>query len=1678
VTNDLTPQGAQPDKEPPDKNRPSTVAGIGASAGGLEPLRKFFAAAPLGSGVAYVVIQHWPPDHANSLVELLRRQTRLKVVEITSGIPIRADEIYLQPPGKYLEIHEGRLALHDPIEPHGGRMPIDCFFRSLSLDQRENAVGIILSGAGQDGTKGIREIKERGGMVMVQEPEEAGFQDMPKSALQSDVADYILPVEQLAAALLNYVEHNELFDDRPQDVSDESAQIAEIVHMLEADTQYDFRQYKHSTLLRRIRRRVTLRALSSIDEYIHLLRDKPEELEELGRDLLICVTSFFRNPEAWEELRTEVIEKLVADKQETGEPIRVWVAGCATGEEAYSLAMLLSEAVHGRRERVQIFATDISNNALKAARAGLYPEVISADVSQERLRRFFMRDGDGYRVVKSLREMVVFASQDINGDPPFSRVDLVSCRNLLIYLTPTAQKNILAKVHFALRPGGYLFLGNSETPSRGNAPFDAISTKWRIYRRAAGNALPEFDVRRTRRPSIYAADVGSRKRQAPGYRELLADVKLRHAPGATLLVNARWQPVYIAGVLKQFLEIPEGEQRQSILDMARGGLHLKLRNALQTAVKQNARTSFERARVKQDSGPAILVSGSVQPVKHPETDEVMFVVELAGIPERETTPAAPQPDENREEIARQLEHELHETKEQLSSTIEELEQANEALKAANEEAISVNEELQSGNEELEASKKELQSLNEELTVVNSRLEEKVRELEAANTDFDNLLSSAKLAVIFLDTNFRIRNFTPQAADLFRVIRSDVGRPIADLTHNFTSGDLLPDAEHVLRTLGTTVRDVQTQDGRWFLREMLPYRTRDNRIEGVVVTFHDVSRLKQAQAELQQQKDQLRLVTDSLPVLIAYIDRDERYQFLNAAYESWHRRPIAESLGKRLRDVLPRSIYDLIRPEMERALAGETVFYERELFYPDGPRFEQVHYIPQRSEDGEVLGFYALIQDVSDRKRAEAILRESENRFRIMADGAPVLIWRSGPDKACNWVNRGWLEFTGRPLDDVLGDGWTADVHPDDRPRFLRDYQAAFDARRPFEIEFRMRRADGEYRDLLERGVPLSGQIDASRAADGPEFLGYIASCIDITERTQFERELDQARREADSANQSKSEFVANMSHEIRTPMTAILGYADVLAAHLLDEDDLHCVETIRRNGRFLLEIINDILDLSKIEAGRLEVNFERFRVDSLVNDILAMMRLRAVEKGLLLEAQFSGRIPETIESDPRRLRQILINLIGNAIKFTDRGFVRLAIAFDDSARQIAFEVTDTGIGISDDLQARLFRPFTQADASVTRHYEGTGLGLAITRRLAEMLGGQISVESRLHEGSKFRVTVGTGPIEGVPLVEAQFIEEPDSLAPGVPNLSDYRVLVVDDRSEIRFLARQFIEKSGATVEVAVDGDDALRAIERAQARGEPFHVVLLDMQMPVKDGYTTARELRAIGFRQPIIAVTAHAMQGDRQRCLDVGCNDYTPKPLEQRRLLELLSHYCRQSAPRGATRMTESSMSDRTFDLSPPPTFAPPAGSATARRPAKDESPGGSGSANAPDKRRVLLVDDSLDACLAQSMLLKMRGYEVQTATSGRDALAVYERFKPDIVLMDLGMPEMSGYDVVRQLRGKPGGDRPLYIALSGRGEEEDRAKAREAGFHRYAIKPVDLADLEEMFRPAPTKPAGPEQN
>jgi two-component system CheB/CheR fusion protein len=559
---------------------------------------------------------------------------------------------------------------------------------------------------------------------------------------------------------------------------------------------------------------------------------------------------------------------------------------------------------------------------------------------------------------------------------------------------------------------------------------------------------------------------------------------------------------------------------------------------------------------------------------------------------------------------------------------------------------------------------------------------------------------------------------------------------------------------------------------------------------------------------------------------------------------------------------------------------------------------------------------------------------------------------------------------------------------------------------------------------------------------------YQAAQQELAERRQAEEELREAREAADAANRAKSEFLANMSHEIRTPMTAILGYADVLGRHLTDPDNLQCVETIRRNGQFLLEIINDILDLSRIEAGKLDVERRRFRPDEVVAEVCSLMEIRAHEKRLPLALEYDGEIPETVESDPTRLRQILVNLIGNAIKFTETGGVRLTVRFVPQEEKLRFDVADTGVGMSQEQQDRLFQPFTQADTSVTRRFGGSGLGLAICRRLTEMLGGEISFHSRLHQGSTFTFSIDTGPLEGVPLATPnkalELSAEDDQETLPLSCLA----LVVDDRRDIRYLAQHFLEQAGARVKTAQNGREAIDAIQAAQAQGEPFDVVVLDMQMPEMDGYEAASRLRAQGIQTPIIALTAAAMQGDRERCIQAGCDDYTSKPIHGARLVELVARYTQHVTPAELTRRRE----DRR------------ASPALLRRKSRQEIMA-TAKPTQTAGRRVLLVDDNADVCNLMTLLFEMNGHDVRVAHTGRSALSLAREFRPQAVLLDLGLPDMNGLEVVAQLREMPELEQTVLIALSGRGEPEDRRLTQAAGFHHHVVKPASADELERLI-------------
>jgi len=898
------------------------VVGLGASAGALEALGVFFDAMPSDSGMAFVVIQHLDPSRKSLMAELLARHTAMNVLAAEDGAPARPDHVYVIPPATYLEIKKGTLCLSRPKNRHGARMPVDFFFRSLAEDRRRRAICVVLSGAGTDGTLGLRAVKEHGGLAVVQDPKEAGYDSMPRSALTTGAVDLVLPVKEIPQAIIRYCSQSYVHIPEESAAISEQADesISDIVNLLKSRTAHDFFPYKIGTIVRRIERRMAINYVDTFAEYLRNLTEDPSEIERLAKDLLINVTSFFRHPESFEVLAKQVLPDLVK-RHGAARPFRVWVPGCSTGEEAYSIAMLLIEQISEIRSRfeLQVFATDVDEDAVKFGRGGVYPESIEADVSAERLGRFFTKEDHSYRVARQLRDCLVFAAHDLLTDSPFSRLDLISCRNLLIYLRPEVQERVLVLFHFAVLDQGILFLGPSETVGTASDRFVAEFKKERIFRRV-GRVRPgdvEFPIGLGRGALAPATRPRRPTEHAPGnFADLARQALLDTYAPAAVLMNQENRGLYYFGPTDRYLRIPPGEASQDVISMARDGLPSKLRVAIRKAIDDDAPATFSGARVERE-GETVRVTVRVEPV--PANGGTLLLVGFIDEP-----PIEPLKDEERTErrddasVAVHLERELEATRKELQATINELEIANEELTATNEEAMSMNEEFQSTNEELETSKEELQSLNEELTTLNAQLQETVEQQRETSNDLLNLLVSSDIATVFLDETFNIKRFTPAAKRLFNVITSDIGRPIVDLSRRFDDPGFLDDIKAVLSHLAPITREIRSDEGAWFNRRILPYRTEDNRIEGVVVTFNDISVLKTAEIEVDDARVYAESIVDTVREGLVVLDPNIEIVSANPSFCRIFATTPEQAIGRGL-DELANGKFD--SPELRRALEG-------------------------------------------------------------------------------------------------------------------------------------------------------------------------------------------------------------------------------------------------------------------------------------------------------------------------------------------------------------------------------------------------------------------------------------------------------------------------------------------------------------------------------------------------------------------------------------------------------------------------------------------------------------------------------------------------------------------------------------------------------------------------------------
>jgi two-component system, chemotaxis family, CheB/CheR fusion protein len=1304
-----------------------SIVGIGASAGGLDACERFCRALPVDTGMAFVLIQHLDPNHKSMTVELLARHTKVPVSQAEDGKLVEPNHLYVIPPNRYLTIKNGLLHLAEPDAPRGMRMAVDHFLRSLAVDREDQSACIILSGTGADGSLGAKAIHGAGGIVLVQEPSSAQYDGMPRSALATGAVDLVLKPEDMPQALVR-VARKFLALSKSEEPSDGFQSILDV---LRVRAKHDFRAYKDATIRRRILRRMGLRQMDSFLDYSELLGHDPDEVHNLYRDLLIGVTSFFRDPETWEVLAEKVIPQLVERASE--DPIRVWVPGCSSGEEAYSVAILLAEAMRQKKVDVGvlIFASDIDAEAIEKARMGLYPESIVADMSPERLQRFFIREGSHYRVSNLIRERVLFANQNLIGDPPFSKLDLICCRNLLIYFRSGLQSKVFELFHFALKEDGILFLGASESLGSRVDLFRPVSKKQRIFQKLA-TAWPS----RLSMPMSSAETLrGQRARISPARSsgELVRQILLDEFAPAAVLLGTRGEALYYSGPISDYLEIKAGEPNNSVLDMVRQGLRTKLRAAVHRAWRDRHPASFE-GRVKRDR-KYYPVRVMARPVPAPTGVDGMLLVTF-----QDVAPVGLEPSQARSDddpLVCQLEAELSLTRDDLQNTVEEYEASNEELKASNEEVMSMVEELQSSNEELETSKEELQSVNEELATVNSQLEKKVDELSSVNSDVVNLLQSTAIATIFLDRQLCLKLYTPSTRELLNLIPGDLGRPVSDITQRFSDSTLLSDAAQVLQDLTPIQKKVQADTGRTFLRRVLPYRTIDDHIDGVVITFVDITELQDAQLALLGAEQQLSLdaseraqefqrLADRVPALFSFVGADLRFQWVNKAYEVFGH-PVSDIAGKHVRDVVGHLRYSQMKQGFDQALLGDEAHFELASVDSSGHETHwAVSLFPRHKDGGEVEGFFEVALDMTEQVRLQKQLHRSEEHLKAVFDSAIdgiISIDAKGKILTCN---RALQSLFGYTQEELVGQNVrilmpeSVAKHHDD---YLRRYQKTGKAA------------------IIGKGREVLG-----RRKDGTEFpiylgvspinhLGLYAGILrDLTEAKLAEERMLRSERLA-----GIGEAMTGMVHESRNALARAQAHLRRLSRRLGERPELH--EFI--DGA--LEAQQDIQSLfEEVRSYAAPVNLETrpTALKALVD--MAWSQLSAERSGRDARLVFQGK-DLVCQLDNFSMIRVLRNIFENALAACpDPVRVKVSCSKTELKGRPAAQlsISDNGPGLSEEQRQRVFEAF------YTTRAKGTGLGMAIAHRLVEAHRGLISVGTP-KKGAEFIVVL---PQE-IPVVE-------------------------------------------------------------------------------------------------------------------------------------------------------------------------------------------------------------------------------------------------------------------------------------------------------------------------------------
>ena len=1306
------------------------VIAIGASAGGLEALKEFFNHVPHECQHSFVIVQHLSPDYKSLMAELLAKNTVLPIQEVQNNMVIEHGSVYLIPPKKNMTIMNGKLHLVNKPKGQDLNLPIDIFFRSLAQEYKEKAICVVLSGTGSDGTSGAREIKEVGGMVMVQDPEQAKFDGMPRSAINTGLVDYTLNVESMAVELLHYIEHPTTNVNSVVQIEEDEDTIVSILKVLRKETTLDFEEYKRPTLVRRIARRISVNKLHNQREYLEFIKDNKVESDILAREFLIGVTNFFRDSYVWDKLESKIIPELVAAKNDN-DVFKVWCVASSTGEEAYSMAMLISEEIkrQDKKLQVKIFATDLAMNHLDIGSKGLYPESIIANVSPLRLRKFFVQRGDAYQVTESLRKMVIFSQHNILKDPPFNKMDIAVCRNMLIYMKQSAQRKVMGLLHYSLNLRGILVLGSSESLGDYSSVLKEIDRKSKIFqniKRAKARGLEPLNYPDQQKLTASFNNLSSNKsRTETKMADVMNETVAEELGLAGVYIDETYNILHAIGEFRKFVNLPERGFSVNLLKMLPPSVSITLAATVRKAFANNQRILHKTMPAK-NAGVGTSFDLLVNPFEMNNINRSRGCL-LLFIPKEEPKGTAKLvTDTTGATGARimELEGELNEARENLNNVVEEVETSNEELQATNEELLAANEELQSTNEEL-------QSVNEELHTVNAELQQKIEDLASLNSDMDNLLKSTDIGTIFLDTDIRIRKFTPSVSEHFHLRDSDIGRPISHFANSFGTGSsTLERVQEVIDSGKTLSRELQAGDGKWFLKRITPYYDSENIINGAVISFVDINDIKKSEAIIKKSELEFKTLYNNAPDMFASFD--PKGIMLNCNNR------MAENLG-----------YD-----DPSELKGFTIhdFYEKEDSAVSKKRFAEYKKTgllknaarEVKTKDGALLSISANAQmlydehgkemysicsfrDVSELEIAKKKYLDKNVAFEQLLEGTMAGFWDSNPKEGTYYLSPSYKAQLGYKNDELKNDPdiWKTLIHPEDLS-IVENMYVEHKASRgdvPFVYQVRFFHKDGSI-------VWTHCNAKIIEWDDEGEPARIVGSHVDITPLKTIELELYRSNKELE-------QFAYVASHDLQEPLNTITDFVGLLGEEYtdkLDDDANSYIDFIIEASARMRSLVKSVLSYSKI--GK---NPEKSLID-------CKSILKNIEKDLKknisdTNAKITYKTLPKIEGYANELHSLFYNLISNGIKFRREGYLpKVDISVEELDTHWKFKVTDNGIGIDKKNHLRVFNIFQRLNNMDS--YAGTGIGLAQCKKIVELHNGEIWIEDNPKKtGTQFNFTL-------------------------------------------------------------------------------------------------------------------------------------------------------------------------------------------------------------------------------------------------------------------------------------------------------------------------------------------------